>query len=497
MHLVSGPRGPGAGAAASSLFAAALLAAALFCLQARAQTGAARPALPAAGEPLPVQHLGERLVDHLNGSLRLLEEPARRLPLRQLAPGLRQAASEHPELRLAGSQVQRTGESRKEAYAAFLPQLSASVDSGTRSYDAQVYPWSSLPARQQKALGYGLTVRQLLYDFGQTSRRVGAQEAAREAAEHRQATRRSELTLRGLDAWSQVFRAQQMVLLNAMNVVARQQIRSFVEERERLGGSSRSDVLRVQARIAEAETALVAAENQLRAAEAGFFEVFSQKPPAAAPLLELPVIDRERYRDTAALLEGNRVLRELRAQGRSLELEAAAASSAMLPKLTLEVSRSRRDLYSGGTPGTDSSWGIVANHNLYAGGADQARQAQAQLRSQEALLEVDVRRRQLEKLISELLAEVDSGEASIKARRDAVVGAMRALEVVREQFFFRRGALLDLLKAQEELFLAGRELIQGMVEQGLARFRLLHVSGELDALLEPALVSASPTSAKP
>ena len=53
----------------------------------------------------------------------------------------------------------------------------------------------------------------------------------------------------------------------------------------------------------------------------------------------------------------------------------------------------------------------------------QARQAQAQLRSQEALLEVDVRRRQLEKLISELLAEVDSGEASIKARRDAVVGA--------------------------------------------------------------------------
>jgi len=74
---------------------------------------------------------------------------------------------------------------------------------------------------------------------------------------------------------------------------------------------------------------------------------------------------------------------------------------------------------------------------------------------------------------------------------------LRALEVVREQFFFRRGALLDLLKAQEELFLAGRELIQGMVEQGLARFRLLHVSGELDALLEPALVSASPTSAKP
>jgi adhesin transport system outer membrane protein len=194
------------------------------------------------------------------------------------------------------------------------------------------------------------------------------------------------------------------------------------------------------------------------------------------------------------LLDDSRLLRELRALGRQYELEAQAAASALYPRLTLEISRTRRDLYSGGTPGTDSALAIVGNQNLYAGGADQARQRQAELRSQESLLELDIRRRQLEKLISELLAELDNGEAALKARREGVQGAMRALEVVREQFFFRRGALLDLLRAQEELFIAGRELILGLVDHAQARYRLLHVSGQLDDVLQ---ASPAPAAARP
>jgi outer membrane protein TolC len=162
--------------------AAAILAAALFLPSASAQ-GAGQGRVPSVDEAalaaLPVQQLAERLVNHLQGSLRLIDEPALRVPLGQVAPLVAQAARQHPEARLVGSQLLRTEQARKEAYAAFLPQVSANVDSGTRQYDAQAYPWSSLPAREQKSLGFGLTVRQLLYDFGQTSNRVGAQEAAR------------------------------------------------------------------------------------------------------------------------------------------------------------------------------------------------------------------------------------------------------------------------------------------------------------------------------
>ena len=154
------------------LRAAAILAAALFLVPAaRAQTP---PPGQAAQPALPVQQLAERLVKHLHGSIRLIDDSALRMPLRKVAPLVLQAAREHPEARLVGAQSERLEEARKEAFAGFLPQLGASVEAGTRQYDAQVYPWSSLPARDQKSRAFGLTLRQLLYDFGQTSRRVGA-----------------------------------------------------------------------------------------------------------------------------------------------------------------------------------------------------------------------------------------------------------------------------------------------------------------------------------
>ena len=57
-----------------------------------------------------------------------------------------------------------------------------------------------------------------------------------------------------------------------------------------------------------------------------------------------------------------------------------------------------------------------------------------------------------------------------------------ALEAVREQFAFRRGTLLDLLRAQEELYAAGRDLIDGIVDESLVRYRLLDLAMDLTPL---------------
>jgi len=62
--------------------------------------------------------------------------------------------------------------------------------------------------------------------------------------------------------------------------------------------------------------------------------------------------------------------------------------------------------------------------------------------------------------------------------------AASAFEAVREQFAFRRGTLLDLLRAQEELYSAGHDLIDGVVDHALARHRLLHLAMELTPLFD-------------
>jgi outer membrane protein TolC len=78
------------------------------------------------------------------------------------------------------------------------------------------------------------------------------------------------------------------------------------------------------------------------------------------------------------------------------------------------------------------------------------------------------------------LSEVALGQEILRNRRLAVGVANDTLMAVREQFAFRRGTLLDLLRAQEDVFMAGRDLIDAVTDHALARYRLLYMASLLD-----------------
>jgi adhesin transport system outer membrane protein len=158
------------------------------------------------------------------------------------------------------------------------------------------------------------------------------------------------------------------------------------------------------------------------------------------------------------------------------------------------VSARRRDLGGEGVPGLDWTAGFSVKQNLYAGGADVARKLQADQRAVESRLAEDKLRRQLERAFAQAMADVNNSAAAVAARKEAAQVAAVALEAVREQFAFRRGTLLDLLRAQEELYAAGRDLIDGIVDESLVRYRLLDLAMELTPLFGIPLTGAAPAN---
>ena len=64
---------------------------------------------------------------------------------------------------------------------------------------------------------------------------------------------------------------------------------------------------------------------------------------------------------------------------------------------------------------------------------------------------------------------------------------------VKELFAFNRGSLLDLLRVQEDLYNAGRDLINASIDRRLAQYRLLHLASEL----EPRLIEAAGSVSRP
>ena len=435
-------------------------------------------------DQLRVHTVADQLIGFLGEAVEWVDHISTRASLASVRPRIQAAVLAHPEVRLAAEQRLTAGYASREAFAGYLPQVSANVDNSRRQYDAVSKPWVSVPAHDDNSRSVGVTARQLLYDFGAVSSRFSAYSARETASEAKSETRRSEITLRAITVWHEVFRARQMLKLSEVNRLSRQQILNFIEEREQLGGSSKSDVLRARARLSDAQSTLVAAETRLASAEATYRETFEAAPPAAVALPETIRLDLAHFADIQSLIDRNAAYTEALAQSEAAAFDAKSATAAMLPSFNFEVSTTRRDMSGPGLPGVDTVAGVVMRHNFYTGGAETARRNQSQQKALEARLEMDNLRRQLERTISQTIADARNSDASVAARKEAVQVAALAFDSVREQFAFRRGTLLDLLRAQEDLYLAGRDLIDGVVDQALSRHRLLHLSMELTALFE-------------
>lgn len=444
-------------------------------------------------EQLRVTELADQLIRYLAQAVDWVDKPGVRMPTAAFAPHIRAAVASHPEALLAGEQRESASLATREAFAGYLPQVSANIESGNRHYDQVSTPREIAAPYTDNSKAVALSASQLLYDFGAVSGQVRARSALETAAAARAQAKTSELTLRALTAWLEVFRARQTLAVADMNVLSRKQILTFIEEREKLGGSPQSDVLRVRARLSDAQVALVSAQNRLTVAEALYREAFNQEPPEQLGLPEAAPVVLERYSNLNELMASNAQLAEARAQTQASGYEAKSAAAALLPSLRLDVTARRRDLGAGSSmPGTDWTAGVMVRQNLYSGGSDLARKRQAEQRAKESQLAEDGLKRQLERALAQSLSDVKNSSAAVAARRDAVQVAAVALEAVREQFAFRRGTLLDLLRAQEELYIAGRDLIDGVVDQTLVRYRLLNLSMDLAPLFDASAVPDAP-----
>ena len=437
-------------------------------------------------EQLRVTAIADGLIAYLDRAVRWVDQPESNMPVASISEKIRSAVMAHPEVRLAGEQRATAALATREAYGGFLPKVTANLESGKRQNDPVNTPWNVAPAFQDNSKAFAVTANQLVYDFGALGHQVDARTAQERVALSRADLKTSELALRATSAWLEMFRARQLVDLSAMNVSSRQQLLTFIEEREQLGASAKSDVLRARARLADAQVSASEAQTQIAAAEATYREIFNEAAPRMVQLPRVPDMPLQRYANFDYLFGRSPQLAQAAAQTEAARLEAKSAAAALRPAVYFDFTARRRDLGGEGTAGTDWTAGFVVRQTLYSGGSDLARKQQADQRAIEAQLAEDNVKRQLERLYVQAVADVQTRVAAVTARKEAAKVAAVALEAVREQFAFRRGSLLDLLRAQEELFVAGRQLIDGVVDESLARYRLLHLAMELNPLFEIA-----------
>ncbi len=437
--------------------------------------------------PPRIAALGEELISVVIKELPGTKSHSNAMSYEEFKLRVKEAVVASPDIGIVSSQVGQSQAAKSLATSGILPHVTGTAETGSRKAGRDPYLDGSKPINRS-GTNYGFSVSQLVYDFGSTLSGIRAGEARLLASQELLNSKKSEQALKTISSFVELERAKAQLKLARQNANSRLAIVKLVKERSELGGGTRADIVRVESKYAEALSTISLMETRLSNAEAAYRETFgvSAKDIVNGPLHEFPIEGLSKTAEELAYsYPGLQQLARLR--DATLE-DYKSASGKSLPSLQLVYNNNLNGVNGPTVPADSSSRStsmvMQLKYEFYTGGADTARKKEALYKSEQAWEEFQSGMRQYQKVLSQSQAEIRNNEDLIAARKASANSAIDSMRAVREQFSFNRGSLLDLITAQESLYQAGRDLIDASADRVLVRYRLLHLTAELDKMFD-------------
>jgi hypothetical protein len=439
--------------------------------------------------PPRIAALGEDLISVVIKELPNNKSSVNAMTFEEFKLRVKEAVVASPDVGIVSSQVGQSQASKSLAGASMLPQVTGTADTGRRNAGRDPYIDGS-KSYDRRGSNFGFSISQLVFDFGSALSGVRAGEARMLAQQELLNSKKSEHALKTISAFVELERAKAQLKLARQNANSRLSVVKLVKERSELGGGTKADIVRVESKYAEALSNISLMETRLSNAEAAYREAFgvTARDIVNGPLHEFAIEGlNTNAEELANAYPGLQQLARLR--DASLEDYKSVAAKA-LPSLQLVYSNNINGVNGptipADSPSRNSSMLLQLKYEFYTGGADTARKNEAMYKSQQAWEEFQSGMRQYQKVLSQSQAEIRNNEDLIAARKASANSAIDSMRAVREQFSFNRGSLLDLITVQEGLYQAGRDLIDASADRILVRYRLLHLTAQLDKMFDLA-----------
>ena len=402
------------------------------------------------------------------------------------------AAETLPILGERAQDVIAAGAARDQARSRLFPGIGVDVIAArtiTRDLQSPLTQVENLsPLRRNDVIG---SVDQLLLDFGATSARIRAGNAATDAARADLDAERNAALLQLVATWYEVLAAQTATALAQGNVARLQSLADGAALRFERGVDSGGDVARARSYLAAAQSQQVGFERRLRSAEARFVELFGRPPGAVAR----PDIGAETASGTDTVRPE---LVAARADERAASAVLDAAKSDRLPRIDARVTSAGYDVLRGSTPAYDVRALVTLRQRFSTGGGEAARVAELSARRRAASLAVDRVAAATDRERAVAAADVDGLADSLPPLEAAYLDSRRARDLFAEQFRVSRGTLFDVLRAERDLLEAALALARANYDLDIARFTLLARSGGLIERfgMTPAVIADNPETGR-
>lgn len=394
-----------------------------------------------------------------------------------------QAQVRDAQLMQAQAQFQADQEVLNQAQSFLLPNVSGQVAYQKNDYSSDNVAFALKDSLQQK-----LTLSQSLYDASAWSRYDQAKALVIKAGAQLSLQEQS-LMLRLTQAYFDVLRADQLLVLAHSQQQSTEKQRDKIAEGVRVGLTNPVDLLEIQARFDLTLSDAIQAENQVAVTR----EALSRLIGTTAPdLKRLSLKTRfDPLKQTPAQLAQDFSTRNLSVklneqQLRVAELEVEAQRAGHYPTLSLQGNVTNADnSYMKAFPYTTAyqtnSIGVQLNVPIYAGGivdskvvqsTHQRTSAQAGLRQAQEQAHLD---------IMTAAKSVQLGLSRLAALRQAVASGEAFLNAAEEGNRVGMKDLVDVLNARTQFVKAQQDLANALYDDVLNRVRLKSAQGVLQS----------------
>jgi outer membrane protein len=387
------------------------------------------------------------------------------------------ALTRDASLQAAGYQRDAAIETRPQALAQWLPQISA-TGSATRERagfdNGQLGSAAAADCALTGANGtehcygtvhaIGLNLSQTLWSLQAFSQLKEANFAAA-AAEATYQGARQNLVLRVAQAYFAILSAADQLATNRSEREAFAQLLSQAQTRQKTGVGPRSDVEQAQAFYDASVQGVIDSQNALDDANLALGEIIGAPVTNAAPLrADIPLTSPEP--DSAdqwviSARQDNFDVRSAALKAEAAERDISAQRGRGLPTFAFTGSSSKvtEDEVLGGNESLDTI-GVSFSWPLFQGGAvaSAVRQSRALYHQAQALY--DSAQRDTERQTRAAFRNTVSGIQRIQAARRAVDSGAQAVEASRRNVEFGTGTEFELLDAQNNYFVARRAYSQ-------------------------------------
>ena len=428
----------------------------------------------------------------------------------------RQAQNHDATLQAALAQRDALIESKPQALALLLPQVSANASAerlrigeqllapqqvaGTTITGCQIAAGASTQVCYGDGHGYGLSLSQTLWSF-QSFSLLREASATAAAAEANLLAAQQALILRVAQSYFGILAARDALATNQGARDAYNTELSHARTREQTGVGPRSDSEQAQAYYDTTEQGVIDAQNALNDAELLMAEVTGSPATKVAPLrdtipLESP--DPASVEDwVTAALKDNPQVRAAHLQAAAADRDIDAKFGKALPSVVLTGGRTRawQDLTIGGNQ-ADDQIGVSVTWPLFQGGAVASQVRQSRALWKQALAQYAGTQRDTERLTRSSYRDVVTGIARIAAARRSVESFGVAMEADRRNLEFGTSGEFQLLSTQNQYYFAQRLYSQTRYDYLTALMTLKQQAGRLSeadlAAIDGLLVEHTP-----